>query len=236
MEKIDGKAKSLRELLQSKKYTLHYYQREYRWQRKHVEELIDDLTTEFLKNYKPEHLREDVAKYGVYFMGSIVFAGDEKAIIDGQQRLSSLSLLLMYLKNRLTGTSNIIDSMIFSEAYGTKSFNINVPERQDCMTAIYNKELDNFDTINVPESVRNLCARYKDIETLFPVEITDEMIPYFCDWLAEKVFFMQILASTAQDAHKIFVTMNDRGLSLTPAEMLKGYLLSEIKDDSLLKK
>ena len=39
------------------------------------------------------------------------------------------------------------------------------------------------------------------------------------------------MATTEQDAHKVFVSMNDRGLSLTPTEMLKGYLLSEISDD-----
>ena len=234
MEKIDGKEKSLRELLQSKKYTLHYYQREYRWQRKHVQEMLEDLTTEFLDNYSPEHNREDVKNYGVYFMGSIVLAGNENAIIDGQQRLSSLTLLLMYLNNRQA--YNIIDPMIFSEAFGTRSFNINVPEREACMTAIYNNELNNFDTRNTSESVKNLCARYKDIQDNFPQTITDELIPYFCDWLAEKVYFMQILVATEQDAHKIFVTMNDRGLSLTPAEMLKGYLLSEITDDILREK
>ena len=58
------------------------------------------------------------------------------------------------------------------------------------------------------------------------------MLLHFCDWLAEKVFFIEIVATTEQDAHKIFVTMNDRGLSLTSTEMLKGYLLSEIKDDT----
>lgn len=231
MEKINGKEKSLRELLESKKYTLHYYQREYRWQRKHIEELINDLTAEFLQNYNPEHKRNDVEKYGIYFMGSIVLAGEENAIIDGQQRLSSLTLLLMYLNNRQA--YNIIDPMIFSETFGTKSFNINVPERAACMTAIYNNKLDAFDTTNASESVKNLCARYNDIVELFPAEITDAMIPYFCDWLAEKIYFMQILAFTEQDAHKIFVTMNDRGLSLTPAEMLKGYLLSEITDNTL---
>ena len=231
MEKIEGKEKSLRELLQSKKYTLHYYQREYRWQRKHVQEMLEDLTTEFLANYRPEHKREDVKKYGVYFMGSIVLAGDENAIIDGQQRLSSLTLLLIYLNNRKA--YKIIDPMIFSEAFGTTSFNINVPERQACMTAIYKKEnLDAFDKTNASESVKNLCARYKDIQEIFPTNITDEMIPYFCDWLTEKVFFMQILAATEQDAHKIFVTMNDRGLNLTPTEMLKGYLMSEIADNT----
>ena len=58
------------------------------------------------------------------------------------------------------------------------------------------------------------------------------MLLHFCDWLAEKVFFIEIVATTEQDAHKVFVTMNDRGLSLTSTEMLKGYLLSEIKDDA----
>ena len=192
MEKINGQEKSLRALLESKKYILHYYQREYRWQRKHIQEMLEDLTAEFWEYHRSEHKREDVKKYGVYFMGSIVLAGDENAIIDGQQRLSSLTLLLMYLNNR-------------------QAYNI-------------------IDPTNASESVKNLCARYKDIQELFPSKITDEVIPYFCDWLAEKVFFMQILAATEQDAHKIFVTMNDRGLSLKPAEMLKGYLLSEIKN------
>ena len=41
---------------------------------------------------------------------------------------------------------------------------------------------------------------------------------------------------TEQDAHKVFVAMNDRGLSLTSTEMLKGYLLSEIKSDSIREK
>ena len=67
------------------------------WQRKHIEELIDDLTAEFLDNYSSEHSRAAVADYGSYFMGSIVLAGRENAIIDGQQRFSSLTLLLMYL-------------------------------------------------------------------------------------------------------------------------------------------
>ena len=71
------------------------------WQRKHIEELIDDLTSEFLDYYEPGHSRPAVAEYGAYFMGSIVLAGRENAIIDGQQRFSSMTLLLMYLNNRL---------------------------------------------------------------------------------------------------------------------------------------
>lgn len=101
MKKIEGSPKNLKQLLQNTKYSIHYYQREYMWQRKHIEELIDDLTSEFLEYYKTDDPRQAVADYGAYFMGSIVLAGRENAIIDGQQRFSSLTLLLMYLNNRL---------------------------------------------------------------------------------------------------------------------------------------
>lgn len=233
MKKIEGSPKSLKQLLQNTKYSIHYYQREYMWQRKHIEELIDDLTSEFLDYYVPGDDRKDVQDYGAYFMGSIVLAGRENAIIDGQQRFSSLTLLLMYLNNRLRSLGqnySMIEQMIFSEAYGTKSFNINVEDRADCMNAIFNDQP--FDTTNVGESVKNLYGRYADIIDVFPNDdISDNMLLHFCDWLAEKVFFIEIVATTEQDAHKVFVTMNDRGLSLTSTEMLKGYLLSEIKDD-----
>ena len=234
MKKIEGSPKSLKQLLQNTKYSIHYYQREYMWQRKHIEELIDDLTSEFLDYYVPGDDRKDVQDYGAYFMGSIVLAGRENAIIDGQQRFSSLTLLLMYLNNRLRSLGqnySMIEQMIFSEAYGTKSFNINVEDRAACMNAIFNDQP--FDTTDVGESVKNLYGRYNDIIDVFPNDdITDDMLLHFCDWLAEKVFFIEIVATTEQDAHKVFVTMNDRGLSLTSTEMLKGYLLSEIKDDS----
>ena len=70
MKKIEGSPKNLKQLLQNTKYSIHYYQREYMWQRKHIEELIDDLTSEFLEYYKTEDPRQAVADYGAYFMHS----------------------------------------------------------------------------------------------------------------------------------------------------------------------
>ena len=238
MKKIEGSPKSLKQLLLNTKYTIHYYQREYRWQRKHIEELVDDLTSEFLLNYKSGDERFDVLEYGAYFMGSIVLAGRENAIVDGQQRLTSLTLLLIYLNNRLKGkglSHKSIDQMIYSESVGKESFNIEVNdngrdvERENCMFAIFNNK--EFEPSRKEESVVNIYNRYNDIIEIFPEEITDDMILHFCDWLIEKVFFIEIVATTEQDAHKIFVSMNDRGLSLTSTEMLKGFLLSEITDD-----
>ena len=232
MRKISGTEKTFKQLLQNTKYSIHYYQREYAWQYKQVQELIDDLTDEFLNYYDPVHDRADVANYGVYFMGSVVLAGRENAIIDGQQRLSSLSLLLIYLRCRLLSmgvTIATVDQMIFSESYGTASFNISVEDREPCLRALNDGK--DFDPEGYGESVKNLYDRYQDICDLFPEEIDDKAVPYFADWLTEKVYFIEIVTETEQDAHKVFVSMNDRGLSLTSAEMLKGYVLSEVADD-----
>jgi hypothetical protein len=234
MKKIIGKEKSLTDLLANKKYTIHYYQREYRWGKKQIEELVDDLSEEFLENYKPGHERTEVATYGHYYLGSVVLTSNdgEQAIIDGQQRLTSLTLLLIYLNNlQVDNTEKVtIDQLIFSEQYGKKSFNIQVNEREACMDALYKRE--NFSPLNQNESVVNIFNRHTDIADVFPEEIKGVALPFFIDWLINKVFLVEITATTEQDAHKIFVSMNDRGLSLTPTEMLKGYLLSEIKDDA----
>ncbi len=118
-------------------------------------------------NFSPDDERSAVADYGAYFMGSIVLtSGRENAIIDGQQRFSSLTLLLMYLNNRLRSNGqsyNTIEQMIFSESFGTKSYNINVEERRECMDAIFHDK--DFDTTNCGESVKNLYERYTDIES-----------------------------------------------------------------------
>lgn len=235
MKEIKGSPKSLKQLLQNTKYTIHYYQREYMWQRKQVEELIDDLTSEFLESYKPGDERPDVQNYEAYFMGSIVLAGRVNAIIDGQQRFSTLTLLLIYLNNRLKkiGVENRkLREMVYSESYGDEGFNIKVEDRIECMDALYNEKP--FNTENCIESVKNLYERYNDISEIFPEDkITEDMLLIFCDWVVEKVMFIEIETENDQDAHKIFVTMNDRGLNLTPTEMLKGYLLSEVVDDEI---
>ena len=233
MNKIDGSPKSLKQLLLNTKYTIHYYQREYMWKTKQISDLISDLTDEFLNYYNPEDSRENVNNYGAYFMGSIVLTGRDNAIIDGQQRLTSLTLLLLYLRRRLIDSNQAhesVDGMIYSEAYGKKSFNINVEEREECLQALYDNK--DYEYTGRNESIKNIISRYSEIPDYFPAEIDDRAIPFFIDWLIERVFFIEIVTANEQDAHKVFVTMNDRGLSLTPTEMLKGYLLSEIVDDN----
>src|SRR5262245_55825738 len=89
-------AKTVRELLKGVKYSIDYYQREYKWKEKQIRELIDDLSDKFLEEYRPDHVRKRTAEYPHYFLGSIIISKHDSAnfIVDGQQRLTSLTLLL----------------------------------------------------------------------------------------------------------------------------------------------
>ena len=123
----------------------------------------------------------------------------------------------------------VLEDLIFSERFGRRSFNLDVEERTPCMEALF--EGQQYDTEGKPESVRNLAERYHDLETHFPTDLTEEALPYFIDWVKESIYLVEISAETDEDAYTIFETMNDRGLSLAPSEMLKGYLLANIIDD-----
>ena len=79
--------------------------------------------------------------------------------------------------------------------------------------------------------LNNLCNGYEDIRIAFPNELQQKALPYFIDWLLENVHLVEITAYSDDDAYTIFETMNDRGLSLTPTEMLKGYLLANIDEE-----
>jgi len=74
MKEIKGSPKTLRALLTGVKYKIHYYQREYLWGKKQLEELIEDLSNEFLDYYEVGHDRSEIASYGNYFMGSIIIS------------------------------------------------------------------------------------------------------------------------------------------------------------------
>lgn len=232
MKEIRGDAKNIRALLGGAKFAIDYYQREYRWETKQVAELIDDLTEKFLESHEAGNERSAVEHYGHYFLGSIIISDKDghKFIIDGQQRLTSLTLILIHLYRQLEDEDQKkeVANLIFSYRVGKRSFNLDVAERTACMEALFTGEP--FDENRQPESVVNIVSRFQDIEENFPEELTGETLPYFADWLIENVHFVEITAYSDADAYTIFETMNDRGLSLTPTDMLKGYLLANITD------
>jgi hypothetical protein len=213
MSKIEGKDRDVRELLDNKKYAIDYYQRDYRWQEKNILELLDDLEYKFMDNYEENHGRSMVEHYDPYFLGSIVISrrDGKNYLIDGQQRLTSLTLLLIYLHNLQKGLKeqgdisddDIVDvkNLIFSAPYGVKSFNLEVTERNDCMEALFYSKP--FDAQDQPESVKSIVARYHDIEDGFPDTLRGKALPFFVSWLLGKVIMVEITAYSDDDTYTI---------------------------------
>ena len=241
--KIEANDRSIQQVLDKQKYTVDYFQREYSWGKKHIEQLVSDLTSAFLSDYDPSHQRKDGIGYNSYYLGPFVLSKKDsvRSIIDGQQRLTSLTLFLIFLHNHQSTLEipeeerESITDMIFSASRGEKSFNITVEERVPCLRSLFehghyeSKEDDD-------ESTRNMAERYQDIANVFPDEIDARAFPFFIDWLKENVVLVEIVAYSDDNAYTIFETMNDRGLSLTSTEMLKGYLLSRFEEPRERKK
>ncbi|NQT48380.1 MAG: DUF262 domain-containing protein [Chloroflexi bacterium] len=236
MNKIDARSKTIRELLDKVKYHIDYYQREYKWKTDHVTNLLDDLATKFLSEYEDSHEPTRVQQYAHYFLGPMIVSrkGSTSSIVDGQQRLTTLTLLLVHLNNLQKSDPDLrqvdIQGLIFSEKFGARSFNIDVEERLACMEALFTNTPFTLD--GQSESVGTIMARYDDIVQMFPEPLKGRALPFFIDWLIECVDLVEIVAYSDDDAYAIFETMNDRGLRLSSAEMLKGYLLANMEEDA----
>jgi len=229
---VDSKAFPLKTIF-SEKYTVDFYQREYVWQTKQIEDLVTDLSTEFLKNWKPGDATNKVSGYDPYFMGEIVLSlkGDERsAIIDGQQRITTLTLFLIFLKRRFGGVKGFpsnLDKLIYDDYYGEQLFNLDIEERRDCMLSLY--QTGHYDVkSNDSPSVQNMVDRYEDFDLCWNDKIDENNIVSFVYWVMEKIIFSKVWTNSDEFAYVIFETMNDRGLSLTQVEMLRSYLLANI--------
>ncbi|MDD9811545.1 MAG: DUF262 domain-containing protein [Gammaproteobacteria bacterium] len=232
MKEIHGHEQTIKQLI-GKKYAVDSYQREYKWESTQLNDLINDLSVSFNDDYSEKHEPSDVARYGQYFLGPIIVSIDDQQqrnIVDGQQRLTTLTLMLICLSHMLDDNKQreALRSLIYSDDFGAQSFNLDVPERAECLQALFNN--GEFDADGQPDSVRNMVARYKQLQENLSESASPKWASLFAYWLIGKVYLVEITTGTTSDAYQIFETMNDRGLRLTPAEMLKGFLLMEIRD------
>ena len=242
MNEIDAKAENLSSLLKAK-FKIDFYQREYRWEEEQVKGLITDLTRKFDECYKQGGGHSAVKGSDHYFLGPIIISGEEEpySIIDGQQRLTTLTLLLIHIYRLLGNDEEQLTQLIFTKQGGERLFHIAIQEREKCMeklldnnnfdeTGRFNSVKDVKDSLK-GETNKNIIDGFENVTKLFPYERTDDnKLPDFVDWLKNKVYLVVITPPSAADAYIIFETMNDRGLSLTPTEMLKAYILANIED------
>lgn len=233
----------------TKLYAMPFFQRAYKWEQKQIGELIEDLQRAFLESYDTSHARRDVSRYNEYFLGSVITtdsdpSSEDKArrlLIDGHQRLTSLTLLLCYLHNKNENRfeiDNLIEKFVCSLAYGERTFQIKSEnDRKTAMEKIISGHAADFSMTKeyekLEDSARNIIDRFLDIDMLIDEDLTNNLLPFFTDWISQKVYLIDIQSASEHQAHRIFVTMNDRGLHLSPLDMMKGNILASITDSGM---
>ncbi|UOF13257.1 DUF262 domain-containing HNH endonuclease family protein [Lysobacter capsici] len=226
----------------SSRYSLPHFQREYKWEPRHYEELINDIQDAFLQSFDPGHGRSQVADYSPYFLGSVITSSEsagKKPLIDGQQRLTSAFVLLAYL-DRYSREKGITAAADLQNYLGSVSFGVRdyVIGFSDARRQIFDYYLDVTKTaveaLDAAEEINDLDhGDRRIIEALRATEpLLDQRsfdyIAYFIDFVIERVYLIDISVAKESEAHRVFVTMNDRGLRLGPIDLLKGEILSRV--------
>jgi uncharacterized protein with ParB-like and HNH nuclease domain len=234
MSSITPHYRSVQQLLQTQSFSIDEYQREYKWEKDNIVELISDLRGKFISHYAAGDETHAVSGYGEYFLGSIIISkrNGKNYLIDGQQRVTTLTLLLicLYRKAKDKGLQVVetLAPLIFSDNFGQPRFNLDIPERLPVIQALFNDQ--SFSPDGKDESIQAMYARYREIEANDLLSELDSALPHFCYWLLNRVGLIEIATDNDNDAYAIFETMNDRGKPLSHVDMLKAYLMAAIED------
>lgn len=142
----------LNKALVGKVYSIDYYQRDYAWGEKEVFELLEDLYIKFKESYNVNDSPTDTKKYKQYFLGSFVVSRKDNIdyIIDGQQRLTTLTLLFLgiYHVSRSKGKEIQKAKEFIVSEFDDNEFNINVKDRIPVMKyLLYGQEYNNYEKI-----------------------------------------------------------------------------------------
>lgn len=205
-------------------------------------EMLNDIQSAFLLNFDPTHGRKEVSGYSPYFLGSIITSGEvdgKKPLIDGQQRLTATFVLLAYLE-RYRQDNSILNALDLSKLLGSVSFgemdySIEFSSTRKAIFDCYldfKKSIDDAmrDAEEIPtldDGDRKLLDALRTTDSLLDLKVRDS-IAYFIDYVVERVLLIDISVTSESEAHRVFVTMNDRGLRLGPIDLLKGQILSKV--------
>ena len=242
---IEVQKQSVKELLESGKshpFVIPEYQRPYAWTYDQVITLFEDLW-----DFASSQADED--NQGTYFLGTVVSYENEKGeqeIIDGQQRITSLFLLLRAIYTKLQAADakgkealNFI-KQIEPAIWRTDKFTGEVDYSNILLESrVVNNEgntiLRNIlkDGKTVDGAKDNYSKNYNKFLELYEKASQDNplIIYEFIYCVLNQAIFLPITADTQDTALTIFSTLNDRGLPLSDADIFKAKMYGQLSPD-----
>lgn len=236
---MDSKSKTFQEIMgNSRRYVVPPFQRDYSWESQQWEDLWDDI----------ESLMEEKKHYMGYVVVQAQGADNEKEfkIIDGQQRLTTISIIILTALKRLH--ENIDNG-------------VDVEDNKTRIEEIRRKYIGSLDTVSLnthnrltlnrnndstfralsalqEPSIRHIKKTNKtmvDANSFFYKKIgqrSGKELAEFIEGLTEGLLFTEITVTNDLNAYNVFETLNARGVQLSTADLLKNYLFSVIHKEN----
>lgn len=207
--------KSLEQIFQSK-YIVPLYQRNYAWDQDEIEQLLQDLYENFKKSQMNSSLN--------YFIGSLVVLKRKDGfyeVIDGQQRLTTLSLLLKII-DKVKEPKLFYESRLEVEAFFDSYY-----RNGSTKDVTFNYKVSHL--INAVDLLQQTIVNpdERKQKRLFDIEDFEK----FKNFIFQNVILVRVEIPQDTDVASYFEIMNNRGEQLKKHEILKSYLMETLKDN-----
>ncbi|RKQ89569.1 uncharacterized protein DUF262 [Maricaulis maris] len=224
---LNAAAQTVGALFSDSTFLIPQYQREYSWQDEEVSEFWSDLSGS---------LEQDA-----YFLGLVILTdeGDVRHVVDGQQRIITLTLLAMALyieavdRGRAALAERIQAEFLQTIDYSTDETHSRVKlsdpvDNETFQAILINKGTPNG--VGDGEVSKRLIAAFNYIRNALRHDLRGDPFKRLGKWtefLNKKVYFAVFVHPDAATAYQVFEVINTRGRDLTTADLLKNYILSQ---------
>lgn len=217
-------------------FSIPPYQRPYAWTTEHASELLTDLLA-FLGNDS-----QPFEEISPYFLGSIVLIKGEDSpeadIVDGQQRLTTLTILLAVLRTSVeTEYAAELTKFIYEKGdliVGTPNrYRLKLRERDEVFFRQYiqdEKGLDSLlrlDSAQLTDSQKNIQANAKYFAEAL-ANLAKSQRVRLLQYLMRRCFLVVVTTPDLDSAYRIFSVLNSRGLNLQTSDLLKAEIIGAI--------
>ena len=234
-------------------YFIDIYQREYKWTEENVKMLLNDIEIRFSLHKRtktqPKEIQEHVLEsFEPYFLNTYLTSktASTTSIVDGQQRLTTLLLILIKFYHILriaeeaqenkgrTFSSKVVEQLIFeTNDFGApERFKIFNENREAAFQALIAG-----DAVDKSDQTRTRMAENFAIVSQYYDEFLKGDQPgsldlvkttYYLTYLLDRISIVEIRIDRPENVAMIFEVVNDRGLGLNPYEILKGKLIGRL--------
>lgn len=203
----------------NEQYVIPTYQRRYSWTEKQIWELIDDV---FQIEGGDQHL-----------LGTVVcLAGHHRAglnqleLVDGQQRMTTIVILLECIRQKLAEDSTADEARDIGTLLSAKPPS-GPPVPKVMLDSIDSNEFSDLISQTEGREFKNqeLFRAFEIVREQFIKDHSDDKLREFIYKLRNQAVVIRLDVSEARDAFKLFETINNRGLRLSPTDIVKNFLL-----------